>query len=94
MSLITDTEALADFCARQAEAAFIAVDTEFLRENTYWPKLCLIQVAGPEEAVAIDPLAPGIDLAPLYALMTNEAILKVFHSARQDIEIFVHESGA
>ncbi|NBC32552.1 MAG: ribonuclease D [Alphaproteobacteria bacterium] len=94
MTLITDTEALEDFCADQAQADFIAVDTEFLRENTYWPKLCLVQIAGPGRAVAVDPLAPGMDLAPLYRVMADTSVLKVFHSARQDIEIFVHESGA
>ena len=94
MSLITDTEALAEFCARQSEAAFVAVDTEFLRESTYWPKLCLVQIAGPDDAVAIDPLAPDIDLAPLRTLLANETVLKVFHSARQDVEIFVHLAGA
>ena len=94
MSLITTTEALADFCTRQSDATFVAVDTEFLRESTYWPRLCLVQVAGPDGAVAIDPLAPDIDLAPLQALLANEAVLKVFHSARQDVEIFFHLTGA
>jgi ribonuclease D len=88
MTVITDTDALARFCARQAGAGFVAVDTEFMRERTYWPILCLVQVAGPEEAAAIDPLAPGIDLAPLLALMAQDRVLKVFHAARQDIEIF------
>ncbi len=88
MELITDTAALAEFCARQRGAGFVAVDTEFMRERTYWPILCLVQVAGPEEAVAIDALAPGIDLAPLLALMADAAVLKVFHAARQDLEIF------
>jgi ribonuclease D len=93
MTLITDTEALARFCARQVGADFVAVDTEFMRERTYWPILCLVQVAGPEEAVAIDALAPGIDLAPLLALMADPSTLKVFHAARQDIEIFFNLSG-
>jgi ribonuclease D len=93
MTLITDTEALAGFCARQQGAEFIAVDTEFMRERTFWPILCLVQVAGPDEAVAIDALAPGLDLAPLLALMSDAAILKVFHAARQDIEIFLQLSG-
>jgi ribonuclease D len=88
MTVITDNAALAQFCARQKGADFIAVDTEFMRERTYWPILCLVQIAGPEEAAAIDALAPGIDLAPLLALMADEALLKVFHAARQDIEIF------
>ena len=93
MPMITDTQALAEFCARLATAPFITVDTEFMRERTYWPQLCLIQVAGPDEARAIDPLAPGIDLAPLLALFDNPAILKVFHAARQDLEIFLNISG-
>ena len=94
MTLIADTESLAAFCARLKTAPYITVDTEFMREKTYWPQLCLVQVAGPEEAFAIDPLAPGIDLAPLFALMQDPAILKVFHAARQDVEIFTHLTGA
>jgi ribonuclease D len=94
MTLITDSAALAEFCGRQKGAEFIAVDTEFMRERTYWPILCLVQAAGPDEAVAIDALAPGIDLAPLLALMNDTATLKVFHAARQDLEIFFHLSGA
>jgi ribonuclease D len=93
MTTITTTEALADFCSRLEGADFIAIDTEFLRENTFWPKLCLVQVAGPDEAAAIDPLAPGIDLAPLDALVCDERILKVFHAGRQDIEIFLQRTG-
>ncbi len=93
MTLITDTETLAGFCDRQKIAEFVAVDTEFMRERTYWPILCLVQVAGPDEAVAIDTLAPGLDLAPLLDLMANPAILKVFHAARQDLEIFFQLSG-
>jgi ribonuclease D len=88
MTLITDSEALAAFCERQRTAEFVAVDTEFMRDKTYWPQLCLVQVAGPDEAVAIDTLAEGIDLKPLLALMADPEILKVFHAARQDIEIF------
>ncbi len=94
MTVITDTDALAGFCERQKEASFIAVDTEFMRERTYWPILCLVQVAGPQEAAAIDALAPGIDLAPLLALTADPGTLKVFHAARQDIEIFFNLSGA
>ena len=93
MSLIADTDALAAFCRRHAEADFVTVDTEFMRDRTYWPILCLVQVAGPDEAIAIDPLAPGIDLAPLFALMAEPRVLKVFHAARQDIEIFVNLTG-
>src|SRR5260221_65461 len=88
MDLITTTADLAAFCAPLANAEFIAVDTEFMRERTYWPKLCLAQVAGPEEAAAIDALAEGIDLSPLDELMANPKVLKVFHAARQDLEIF------
>ena len=88
MNLITTTDDLAAFCKPLADAEFIAVDTEFMRERTYWPKLCLAQVAGPEEAAAIDALAEGIDLAPLDELMANPNVLKVFHAARQDLEIF------
>jgi ribonuclease D len=93
MTLITDTEALAGFCRRQKSAEFVAVDTEFMRERTFWPILCLVQVAGPEEAAAIDALAPGINLAPLLDLMADPAVLKVFHAARQDLEIFFQLSG-
>jgi ribonuclease D len=93
MELITDTDALAAFCARQKGAHFVAVDTEFMRERTFWPILCVVQVAGPEEAVAIDALAEGIDLVPLLALMSDPVTLKVFHAARQDLEIFFHLSG-
>jgi ribonuclease D len=93
MQLITDSAALAGFCERQKGADYITVDTEFMRERTYWPILCLVQVAGLEEAVAIDALVPGIDLQPLLALMADSAILKVFHAARQDLEIFCHLSG-
>ena len=94
MSLITDSAALAQFCERQKGAQFITVDTEFMRERTYWPILCLVQIAGPQDAAAIDALAPEIDLAPLLALMNDPATLKVFHAARQDLEIFFHLSGA
>jgi ribonuclease D len=92
MPLITDNAALAAFCGRMRQERFVAVDTEFMRDRTYWPKLCLVQVAGAEEAVAIDPLAPGLDLAPLLEVMADEAVLKVMHAARQDLEIF-HRLG-
>ena len=88
MKLITKTEDLAEFCKSLADAEFVTVDTEFMRERTYWPKLCLAQVAGPHDAAAIDTLAEGIDLGPLDELMANERVLKVFHAARQDLEIF------
>lgn len=87
MSLITTTQDLADACARLAQHPFVTVDTEFLRETTYYPKLCLIQLASPDEAVLVDPLAPEIDLAPFLALMADQNVVKVFHAARQDLEI-------
>jgi ribonuclease D len=93
MSIITETTALAAFCERAAAFPFLTVDTEFIREKTYWPILCLVQVGTPDEAVAIDALAEGIDLEPLFDLMANEDVLKVFHAARQDVEIFVNLSG-
>jgi ribonuclease D len=94
MVLIDSTDALAALCRRQAEAQYVTVDTEFMRDKTYWPQLCLVQIAGPEEAAAVDPLAPGMDLAPLLELMADTRVLKVFHAARQDIEIFVNLTGA
>jgi ribonuclease D len=90
---ITDSEELKEFCRRQGRASYVTVDTEFLRDKTYWPILCLVQVAGPDEAVVIDPMAKGIDLAPLDRLLFNPKVLKVFHAARQDLEIFFHRSG-
>ncbi|OYW66824.1 MAG: ribonuclease D [Bosea sp. 12-68-7] len=87
MNLITTTADLADACARLASHPFVTVDTEFLRETTYYPKLCLIQLASPDEAVLVDPLAPELDLAPFFGLMVDEAVVKVFHAARQDLEI-------
>src|ERR687894_2984919 len=87
MDLITTTGALAEACSRLAAHPFVTVDTEFMRETTYYPKLCLIQMAGPEDAVIVDPLAPNLDLAPFFALMADERVTKVFHSARQDLEI-------
>lgn len=88
MTPITDNAELAAFCERLTGAPFIAVDTEFMRETTYWPKLCLVQVASAEHAANIDPLAPGLDLAPLLGLLADERTVKVFHAARQDLEIF------
>lgn len=90
---ITGSAELKEFCRRQARAPFITVDTEFLRDKTYWPVLCLVQVAGPEESVVIDPMAKGMDLAPLDKLLMNSKVLKVFHAARQDLEIFFHRIG-
>ncbi len=93
MTLIADSRELAAFCERQAHAEFIASDTEFMRDTTYWPLLCVVQIAGPDEAAAIDMLADGLDPAPLFALLTDSQILKVFHSARQDMEIFFYLLG-
>lgn len=86
--LITSSDELSSFCARLAGQPFIAVDTEFLRERTYWPKLCLVQIAVDGDAAAIDTLSPGIDLTPLFDLMRDSAVLKVFHSASQDMSVF------
>src|ERR1700684_1765675 len=88
MTPITTTADLAAFCRTLADAPFIAVDTEFMRETTYWPKLCLVQVAGFEHAATIDPMADGLDLRPFLELLTDGRITKVFHAARQDVEIF------
>lgn len=94
---ITTTQALADFCARAATQPYVTVDTEFLRERTYFAQLCLVQVALPgtddSDAVLIDPLADGISLEPLYDLFRNTDVVKVFHAARQDLEIFFVEGG-
>ena len=92
-TLITGTDELAAFCRSLADETYVTVDTEFLRENTYWPKLCLVQLAGAHEAAAVDALAPGIDLQPLLDLLADEDVLKVFHAARQDLEIFYKLMG-
>src|SRR5918994_7226646 len=94
MNLLTTTAELAALCAELAREPYVAVDTEFMRDRTYWPKLCLVQLAGAKRQAAVDPLDKGIDLAPLFALMANPQVLKVFHAARQDIEIFHRMSGA
>lgn len=92
--LITRTEDLAALCERLAKSEFVSVDTEFMRENTYWPELCLVQIANTEEAAAIDPMAEGIDLSPLLDLLTdNEDVLKVFHAGGQDVEIIFNATG-
>src|SRR5579863_4719498 len=93
VSLITTTDELALACQRLARFPFVTVDTEFLRETTFWPILCVVQLASDDEALAIDALAPGIDLEPLLQLMANEAVVKVFHAARQDLEIFWKLAG-
>ncbi|MEM7427145.1 MAG: ribonuclease D [Pseudomonadota bacterium] len=90
MKIITTTNELAAVCTRFGEDDHITVDTEFLRETTYWPKLCLIQVAGNADEVIIDPLAEGLSLAPFWELMAATGTVKVFHAARQDVEIMHH----
>jgi ribonuclease D len=93
MHVITSTTNLIDTCARLADNDFVAVDTEFMREQTFWPELCLIQLAGPSHEAVVDPLADGLDLEPFYGLMADERVTKVFHAARQDIEIVYTEAG-
>lgn len=93
MTLITKTPDLKAFCERAAASSYIAIDTEFVRETTYWSQLCLIQVGLEDEAVAIDPLAEGLDLQTFFELLENQNVIKVFHSGRQDIEIFYHLTG-
>jgi ribonuclease D len=88
MTPITTTEALESLCARLSTAPFVAVDTEFMRETTYWPRLCLVQIAGGEEAFAVDPMTDGLSLEPLLRLLGDTTVVKVFHAARQDVEIF------
>ena len=91
--MITTTKELKTVCARFAKHPFMTVDTEFVREKTYYPQVCLIQIASPEEACCIDPLADGLSLEPLFKLFNNKDVIKVFHACRQDIEIFYHLSG-
>ncbi len=93
MKMITTTDELARACALLEQSDYITIDTEFLRETTFWPKLCVIQMASPDDAVIVDALADGLDLTPFFDLMRNEAVTKVFHAARQDIEIIYHLGG-
>ena len=93
MDLISTTAELETVCARMARHPYVTIDTEFLRESTYYPLLCVAQMASPDEAAVIDALAAGIDLAPFFELLTNENVCKVFHAARQDIEIVWHMAG-
>ena len=93
MQVISESASLAGFCQRLAEADYVTVDTEFMRVRTYWPQLCLVQLAGPDDAAVVDALAEGLELAPLLDLMAEPKVLKVFHAARQDIEIFHRLSG-
>ncbi|MBW9067692.1 ribonuclease D [Agrobacterium pusense] len=91
--MIETTAALAEACTELAKSEFITIDTEFLRETTFWPELCLVQMASPTLEVLVDPLAKGLDLTPLFELMANPDVVKVFHAARQDIEIIYHLGG-
>ena len=93
MMVITNTVDLARFCKRAVAFPYVTIDTEFIREKTYWPRLCLVQIATRDEVAAIDTLASGIELTPLFELLANTNVLKVFHAARQDVEIFVHMTG-
>src|SRR5580765_5391094 len=88
MRIITDTAALSIFCDELAQGPYAAIDTEFMRDSTYWPKLCLLQAAGPEVCAIIDPLSPDVDLKPFYQLLAAKQVIKVFHAARQDVEMF------
>jgi ribonuclease D len=93
MTIVTTSVELAALCKRLARFPVVTVDTEFMRETTFWPKLCVVQLASPEEAVIVDAMAPDIDLDPFFKLMKNEKVIKVFHAARQDIEIVHHLGG-
>ncbi|MCX7281477.1 MAG: ribonuclease D, partial [Alphaproteobacteria bacterium] len=93
MRIVETTDDLKAFAAELSGAPYLALDTEFLRDQTYYPKLCLIQVAAPGIEGIIDPLAPGIDLAPFYELIKRPEIVKVLHAGRQDIEIFYLQGG-
>jgi ribonuclease D len=93
MLIISDTAGLQQACDTLAQSEFVAVDTEFLRETTFWPQLCLIQLSGPALDAIVDPLAPNLDLAPFFRLMADPKVVKVFHAARQDIEIVFNRGG-
>ena len=93
MAVIADSTSLTKLCDRLIKSSYITVDTEFMRDQTYWPRLCLVQIADENEAAAIDTLAEGIDITPLLNLLTNPRILKIFHAARQDLEIFYKLMG-
>ena len=93
MKIITTTGELETLCRDLGQDPYITVDTEFMRERTYWAKLCLIQIAGAEHEAIVDPQADGLDLSSFFELMANESIVKVFHAARQDVEIIHHLSG-
>ena len=93
MRIVTTSQDLTSACQRLSDSDFVAVDTEFMREQTFWPQLCLVQLASPEDAFILDPMALGLDLSPFWALMANERVAKVFHAARQDIEIVFSKAG-
>ena len=93
-TLVTTTAELADLCRRLSSEEFVTVDTEFMRERTYWPELCVVQLAGEGEVAVVDALAPDLDLAPLGELLAAPKVVKVFHAARQDVEIFLLRFGA
>ena len=93
MTLLTNTADIEAFCRDLADEPYVTIDTEFMRDRTYWPKLCLVQLAGKDRFAAIDPLAPGLNLQPLYDLLDNQDVVKVFHACRQDVEIFYHLTG-
>jgi len=93
MSMITTSRDLEAACRRLSRSKYITVDTEFMRETTYWPRLCVVQIAGPDEAVIVDAIAPNLDMEPFFKLMANRRVMKVFHAARQDIEIIFHRAG-
>ena len=88
--LIETTDELNSALSKLSDAEFVAIDTEFMRENTYYPKLCLIQISGETEAIAVDAISPNINLEPVFQLLNNPRIIKVFHACRQDMEIFFH----
>src|SRR5262245_56028595 len=93
VTVITKNADLVAAVERFAQSPYVAIDTEFMRDTTYWPKLCLLQAATPQFAVVIDPLADDLDLKPLYALFAKRDVTKVFHAARQDVEIFFHQAA-
>ncbi|HEX3484338.1 MAG TPA: ribonuclease D [Micropepsaceae bacterium] len=93
MRIVTETGELKELSAELEQGPYVAIDTEFMRDQTYWPKLCLIQAAGPGVEAIIDPLAEGIDLTPFHRLLAAKSVVKVFHAARQDVEIFHHQGG-
>ncbi|MGI9436950.1 MAG: ribonuclease D [Geminicoccaceae bacterium] len=93
MAILTTTAEVEEFCRELADEAYVTIDTEFMRDRTYWPKLCLVQIAGKDRFAAIDPLVPDLDLQPLFDLLANPSVVKVFHACRQDVEIFYHLTG-